>query len=461
MVSDVETGKRGKYYVHLAATIAALGGLLFGYDLSIISGAMIFLKREFGLTENQVGFATSSALLGCIAGPFLGATLADRIGRKKSLFLSALLFGTGAIGTALPHSMAPFYISRMVGGMGVGLASVVSPMYIAEIAPARMRGLLVTINQLAIVTGSMISVVVAYELSFQEAWRWMFASNCIPVLMLIGGLLLVPESPRWLIKVRREPEALDVLRAVEGESRAEEELREITQSFAQKTGTLMDLVKPGMRTAVMIACALAIFQQITGVSILLMYSPIVFQKAGIANASSAILRGLLVSVWVVVCTIVALSLVDRVGRRPLLLTGIAGMAVGLALMAVFFAHHSGGQLVLLTMFISVGAYVISLAPLAWLIMSEIFPTHLRGKAMGLASLCLWVSSFLTAQYFPPLAKWFEDRHGSPAGVFWIYAFICAAALIFSWRMVPETKGRTLEEIGASWSRKKVDPQSAP
>jgi len=450
MQSDLHAPRKPRL-VYLIAMVAAVGGFIFGYDLAIISGAMIFLKSEFALSPNQLGFAIGCALLGCLIGPILGGTLADRLGRKRTLIIAAFLFGVSAIGTALPRNIYEFNIFRFVGGMGVGLASVISPMYIAEMSPARMRGRLVTINQLAVVVGLLSSGIVAYFLSFGEHWRWMFASESAPILLFIVGLALVPESPRWMVQKNRLKEAMDVMTLIDGRQNAEVEMKEIAGA-TEKKGTLAELVRPGMRIALIIACALAIFQQITGVSILLMYMPIIFQKAGFHQASDAIFQSMIVNIWNVLCTIAAMLVVDRIGRKPLLLLGTAGMAVGLALMGAFFHWQKTGVYVVLTMFICVGAYVVSLAPLAWLIMSEIFPNHLRGKAMGIASLCLWIACFLTARYFPPLVAHFESEYGTPASAFWLYAGISMLAFLFSLVVVPETKGRTLEEIGASWTK---------
>jgi sugar porter (SP) family MFS transporter len=327
-------------------------------------------------------------------------------------------------------------------------------MFIAEISPARIRGKLVTINQLAVVVGFMCSVIVAYFLSFGEYWRVMLASNALPVPFLIGGLLLVPESPRWLVLKNRIAEALDVLTLIDGRRNAEREMIDIANS-SKMNAPWRELFQPGMRFALMIACTLAVLQQITGVSILLMYTPIIFQKAGFLSVSTAIYQNVLVSVWMVFCTVMAMLVVDRVGRKPLLLGGTALMVVGLALMGLFFQLHMGGFYIVLTMFISVGAYVMSLAPLAWLIMSEIFPNHLRDKAMTMASVCVWIASFLTAMYFPPLVQYFENTFGTPAIAFWIFAGVSAAAFLFSAIIVPEAKGRTLEELGASWTKNAI------
>lgn len=454
---DAAEEHSASWYLYLVVIVAAVGGFLFGYDLQIISAALIFLTSEFQLSPNAVGFAAGSALIGCLLGPLLiSAGLSDWLGRKKVLILAAVLFGVSAIGTALPRTIDEFNFFRILGGIAVGLASIVSPMYIAEIAPARMRGRLVTVNQLAIVVGALSAFIAAYFLSFSESWRWMFGSECVPVLCLLVGLAFVPESPRWLVEKNRLREAKAVLSRANGRSHAEQEMQEIAASLAEETGGYRELFQPGMRIALLIAVVLAVLQQWTGISILILYSPIVFQKAGFVAASDAILQSLMVNVFNLVCTVLALWLVDRLGRKPLLLAGSAGMAMGLFLLGMVFACDLKGIYVLVIFSLCVGAYVMSLAPLAWLIMSEIFPTRIRGKAMSIATISLWLALFLGAQAFPPVMAYFEDRFGSPAGVFWIYACVAVFAFVFVWRMVPETKGRTLEEIGRSWKIGKAE-----
>lgn len=461
-----ENGKQ-PYLVVLIASVAAVGGFLFGYDLSIISGAMLFIKPEFGLNPDQVGHAMGSALLGCMAGPLLGGILSDRWGRKPTLIFAGLLFAAGAIGSALPATdysfdLAGFYqldlwrvdqfdLFRFLGGVGVGLASVVSPMFIAEVSPPRIRGALVTVNQLAIVVGLSCAVVVSYYLSFGDHWRWMLASNAVPVPIFVIGLLFVPESPRWMAQRNRQQEAIDVLTLIDGREHAETEMREILASN-QEQGKWRELLRPGMRFAMLIAGSLAAFQQITGASILTMYMPAVFQDAGYGDPSDAIFQNVIMSVWYIVCTVAALMFVDRLGRKPLLLLGTLGMAAGMAILGALFHCHMAGLYVVFTLFLVMGAYLVSLAPLTWLIMSEIFPNRLRGKAMGVASVCVWTASYVTAIYFPPMVDWFKNTYGTPAMAFWIYAVISAVAFLFSLIVVPETKGRTLEEIGASWNK---------
>ncbi|MSU35975.1 MAG: MFS transporter [Pedosphaera sp.] len=439
-------------YAFRIAIVAALGGFLFGYDISIISGALIFLNTEFKLDAYQQGFAVSSAAIGCIAGPLVAVGLSDTIGRRRTLMAAALLLGVSAIGTALPQNMLQLNLFRIVGGIGVGLASVVSPMYIAEMAPARLRGRLVSVNQLAIVIGLFVASVVSYALSFSGSWRWMFASTAVPVVFWLLGLTLLPESPRWLVAEGREPEALRLLAKSEGSAQSGAAMNEIKTSIAEETGGLTELFQPGLRSALLVAVMLAILQQMTGVSILLVYAPTIFKSAGFATASDAIWQAIPLGLWNILCTAVAFWLVDRLGRRPLLLIGTTGMALGLIIMGFCFHFGWSGYPVVLVMFLCVGAYVSSLAPLAWLIMSEIFPTRIRGRAMSIAGVALWISFFLGSQIFPPLVSFFETKYGSPAGVFWLFAAVCVFAFWFSWRLVPETKGRTLEAIAASWTK---------
>lgn len=449
-VTDVSGRLTG--YAFRLALVAAMGGFLFGFDISIISGALIFLEAEFQLTAAQKGFAVSSAAIGCVAGPLVSVALSDRIGRKKTLSVAALLLGVSAVGTALAGSMPALYAFRLIGGVGVGLASVVSPMYIAEMAPARLRGRLVSVNQLAIVTGLFVAIVVSYALSFGGHWRWMFASVLLPALLWLRGLSLLPESPRWLAARGLVPEALQLLERSEGKEGSVRALRDITDSIAAENGSWKELVQPGMRRALLVAVVLAILQQMTGVSILLVYAPSVFQSAGFNTASEAIWQAIPLNIWNILCTALAFWLVDRIGRRPLLLAGSAIMAVGLLGMGLCFQFGWSGYFVVIVMFLCVGAFVSSLAPLAWLIMSEIFPTRIRGKAMSVAGVALWLAFFLGSQFFPMLSAAFEQRFGSPAGVFWLFSGICVFSFLFCWRFVPETKGRSLEEIAASWKR---------
>ena len=442
-----------KNYVYVISVIAAMGGFLFGYDLDVIIGAIIFLQKQFNLNSVQTGFAVSCASIGCIIGPLVGGPAADWLGRRRTLLVTALIFSIGTIGTIFPRTIAQFDFFRIVGGVGIGLASVTSPMYIAEIAPARLRGRLVTVNQLAIVVGALSSIIVCYFLSHTGNWRAMFAYELVPVLLFFVGLAFVPESPRWLLEKKRVEEARQVLEKIYLSATAvEQELEVMLQAGLEEAGTFAELLRPGIRKALLIAAALAVFQQMTGASPLTFYLPIIFQQAGFKSASDAIFQTVLLNVWDVFCTLLAMWLVERLGRRPLLLIGITGMGISLTLVGFFFAHHVTGEFVVAIMMLCIGFYIISLAPLAWLIMSEIFPTRLRGKAMGVASIFLWGATFVGTQILPVLSDFMQKNFNSIAGVFWSFAVVCMIALVFCWYMVPETKGRSLEEIGRSWTQ---------
>ena len=358
-----------------------------------------------------------------------------------------------AIGTAVVDSFAAWNAYRILGGIGGGLASMVSPMYIAEIAPARNRGLLVTINQLSMVLGAFASALVAWRISVgleSHHWRWMFASECPAVLIFLVGLPFIPRSPRWLAQQHRFDEARDVLATIAGEEHAASEIRQIQAVIREKMPSVGDLFQRRLRPALIVAIALAAFQQFCGVSTMTLYAPTLFEAAGIVSSSDAILGTVILRVWNTACTIFALFAVDRLGRRPLLLWGLVGMGVGQTLMGVSFQFDLPATWLLAAMFLGEGAYIVSLAPLAWLIMSEIFPTDLRARGMALAALVLQSSAYVVGFTFPVLKSRFEELWNLPGLVFWLFALVCLSAYVFCLKMVPETRGRTLEEITAGW-----------
>ena len=449
-----------KAYLYLITVIAAVGGFLLTYDIIIMSGAILFLKQHFELTPAQVGFAMTSAIIACFFSPSLGAWLADKMGRKRTLIAAAGIFAISAVGTALPRTITEFNVFRILGGFGVGTACIVSPMYIAEIAPAAIRGRLVLITQLSNVVGALISYVVTYSLSFSGNWHLMFISTAIPALIFLVTLTSVPESPRWLIQVGRIEEALASLRRITSEEEAQSEVRAIRESLAAVKPGLLELLKPGLRIALIIAVVIAVLTQFDGVTILLFYAPTIMQKAGFSQASKAILVSLVMGGWNLICTLVAIWLVDRVGRKPLLLVGSAGMAIGLVAMGIFFHFHLTGPIVPLTMMFAVAFYAMSLAPVSWLIMAEIFPNQIRGMGMAVASTALWIADFAASFSFPIMNAFFERHFGSTAGVFWVFAAVCAGTFVFCWKLVPETKGKTLEEIAAWWRLPAVQQESS-
>ncbi len=448
----VEALPAGTRYLYLITLVAAVGGFLFGYDLSLISGAIIFLKAEWSLSPFWMGAITGSAILGCPFGPLAGISLADRFGRRSTLIFSATLFLVSTAGSATAPGMAAFAVWRFVGGVGVGLASTVSPMYIAEVAPARLRGRLVVVNQLAIVIGLSLSVVVTYLFSFGGHWRWMFATQGIPTLALAIGLLLVPESPRWLAAAGRPAEALRVLARVNGRAQAERELQDIQAELGEETGGFRELWRPGIRTAVAIGIALMVFSQINGVNMILLYTPTLFMEAGLTSAPDAILNSVIVTAWIILCTVVAFWLTKRFGRRPILIAGALAMACGHVLMFLNFAYRLPTPLTLAAMFVPTGAFTLTLAPLSWVVLSELYPNRVRGKAMSLATGLMFLASYVTVNVFPMVLNRFRAAFGHPGGTFLIFMAICLACAVFVWRALPETKDRTLEEIGRSWLR---------
>lgn len=541
--SDAEislTEDRGSVgYVYLLTSVAALGGLLFGYDTAVISGTIGLLQTYFHLDpEFGTGWAAASALIGCAAGAACAGVLGDRLGRKKVLILSAIAFLVSALGTAFPLNYVEFVLFRIVGGLGIGAASLASPMYIAEIAPARIRGRLVSVNQLAIVTGMLLVYFVNYfialygarvddetlaagpprveraidprfagrfvgeygptigrekvdellqahgakldpehvaefltrhgypidprlvELSsvgakswnVEEGWRWMFGSGAVPSLLLLALLFSVPESPRWLVEQRRRGEAYNVLARINGEARGGEELFDIEAAVEQESGSLRQLFEPGMRLALVIGVALAMLQQATGINVFLYFAPEIFKKMG-SQGDVALLQTVVVGAVNMLFTLIAIGTVDRLGRKPLLLIGAGGMALCLTVMGLAAFQQRTEMWVLACVLGYIACFALSVGPVTWVILAEIFPTKIRGRAMGIATICLWATNALVTQTFPMLNenRWLVDRfhHGFS---FWVYAAICLVQLAFVAALVPETKGKSLEEIERTWLR---------
>lgn len=438
------------FYLYMIVLVAAVGGFLFGYDLSLISGAVIFLKSEFDLSPFWYGVVMGSAILGCPFGPLAGVWLADTLGRKRTLLISAFLFMVSTVGSALAMGKWDFTAWRFIGGMGVGLASTVSPMYIAEVAPARLRGRLVVVHQLVIVIGLGLSVFVTWTLSFGGHWRWMFATQGLPVLCLTVGLFLVPESPRWLAAVGRHAEALWVLARINGRTQAERELTEIQDELGEESGGFAELLRPGVRLAVIIGILLMVFSQINGVNMILLYTPTLFMEAGVTDAPDAILNSVYIDTWIAVCTVIAFWLTRTFSRRSILITGTIGMAVGHLLMFLNYTYQLPTIFTLAAMLVPTGAFTLTLAPLSWVVLSEIFPNRVRGKAMSLATCAMFASSYVTVNTFPIVLDAFKGQFGNPGGTFLIFVGICLCASFFVWRMLPETKDKTLEEIGRFW-----------
>lgn len=625
----IDTEKGSKMYVMLVCLVAALGGLLFGYDTGVINGAIGPLTEYFGLDATWQGWAMGCALLGCAIGAGFAGALSDRLGRKKVLIVSAILFFVSAVGTALPKSITAFIIYRMLGGLGVGAASISSPMYIAEISPARIRGRMVSVNQFAIVTGFLVVYFVNYfiggygtrvdkqavqevveqvsiadvqepealkrhlatvltsemakhfgiakpevarevsrnvlvktamtwkshgpvqghpehqkhfreqtektlllevsdplggwedparmeeammgafrkrisavdaDISREEffaqlkeqvhrfvervagnissladpvrevvdrmsqrkaeswgvvrGWRWMFGSEALPAVLLLVLLFFVPESPRWLTKQGRSGEAQAILSRVDGAEFARAELAEIEEAIAHESGSLKQLLQPGMKIVLVIGIVLAILQQVTGINVFLYFGTEIFKKMG-SGTNAALLQTVVVGTVNLAFTVVAIWTVDKLGRKPLMIIGSAGMGISLLAMGLA-AYCQRTELWLLLFIIGyIACFALSVGPVTWVILSEIFPTRIRGRAMAIATVCLWIANYVVSQTFPMMDEnpWLLDKfhHGFP---FWVYGAFCAVLLVFVWVFVPETKGKTLEEIEKHWMRQK-------
>ena len=441
-------------FVYFAALVAAAGGFLFGYDLAVVSGAIIFLKKQFALSPVEVGFAIGSAQIGCMLAPLLAGPMSDRWGRKKTLAVAGFLFGISAVGTAFPQNMTQFNAFRIAAGVGIGMASVVSPMYIAEIAPARNRGKLVSLNQFCIVIGAMSSYGVAYLFAGTGNWRLMFASALIPSVAFLVGLIFVPESPRWLTQKNRVEEARGILAKIDGAANADIEITAITQTLSTESGGWRELFGPGVRIALLVGTSLCLLQGWTGGTAINFYAPMIFQQAGFSKPSDALLLTLLMNGTSFICTVFTLLAVDRLGRRPLLLVGTAGMAMGEALLGISLHTGHTGMPTVAALFLSNIFYQISIAPLAWMILSEIFPTRARANGQAVGTFAVWIGTYTSNQFLGPLMNYFERMFGSTAGAFWVFAAVSAITCLFGQRMVPETKGRTLEEIAHFWAPKK-------
>ncbi|HEX3798569.1 MAG TPA: sugar porter family MFS transporter [Verrucomicrobiae bacterium] len=448
-------------YVWLISIVAAMGGLLFGWDWVVIGGAKPFFQRYFQLTTDfQIGWANSCALIGCLMGAMTAGVMSDRFGRKRLLIAAALLFAVTSIGNALANNFEIFIAWRILGGLAIGLASNLSPMYIAEIAPAQIRGKLVAINQLTVVMGILLAQYINWFLvrnlpagatdEFirtswfgQQGWRWMFGLTAAPSLFFFFGMLVVPESPRWLAKKGRSREATAILTKIGGANYANLAVSDIQSTLAKEESEQVrfaELLHPKMRKVLVLGVVIAVFQQWCGINVIFNYAEDIFHAAG--YDISTVLKNI---AWTgsvnLVFTLAALGIVDRGGRRPLMLFGSAALAVIYTVMGFCYHSEVKGLPMLLLVLAAIGCYAISLAPVAWVLIAEIFPNRIRGAAMAVAVSALWIACFLLTYTFPIL----NSKLGS-AGTFWLYAAICVLGFIFMVVKLPETKGKTLEEI---------------
>jgi SP family galactose:H+ symporter-like MFS transporter len=440
---------RGTKFVYIAALFAALGGLLFGYDTGVISGALIFIKREFGLTTVAEEIVVSGVLLGATIGAIFGGKAADLFGRRRVLLVTAAIFGIGALASAVAPSPAILIVSRVVLGLAIGLASTNVPVYLSEVAPPHARGWVVSLFQLAVTVGIVVAYLIDYAFAGVEGWRWMLGLAVAPALVFGTGMFFLPETPRWLIRGGHHEVAHRVLMRIRQLSDVNVEIEEIKASLAQQaeSGHWTDLLRRQVRPALVVGLGLAIFQQITGINTVIYYAPRILQSAGFNSASGAILATVGVGVVNVAMTIIAMFLVDRVGRRPLLLVGIAGMIITLCVLGLSFRYPSG-QLAWISVICLMGyvaSFAISLGPIFWLLIAEIYPLKIRGLAEGTAATFNWASNLIVSLTFLTLV----EKLGA-SSTFLLYALASVASWLFAYYFVPETKGRTLEQIEAFW-----------
>ena len=449
-------GKSKTSYLLLIIFVSALGGLLFGYDWVVIGGAKIFYEPFFGIESSVVmrGWAMSSALVGCLIGALLAGWWADRYGRKKMLIIAAVLFSVSAYGTGAVDSFVGFIIYRILGGFGIGIASNISPIYIAEVSPAAKRGRFVSINQLTIVIGILAAQLVNWLIGdyympdkitlsaegIEWAWRWMFWSALIPAILFFILAFIIPESPRWLAVNGKREQARRVFVKIGGEMYAEEELKKVVDSTTEEDNDWRNLFKSNVRRVLLIGIVLAVFQQWCGINVVFNYAHEIFSAAGYA-VSDVLMNIVITGVTNLIFTLVAIYTVDRWGRRILMFVGSAGLALIYILLGTCYYMGVTGVPVLLLVVLAIACYAMSLAPIIWVVLAEIFPQKIRGAAMAVATFFLWTASFLLTYTFPILNEWMEA-----SGTFWVYGFICILGFFFIRAYLPETKGKTLEEI---------------
>ena len=451
--------KNNKNYILFIALSAALGGLLFGYDTAVISGAIGNLTEFFHLSPVETGWAISSALVGCLIGAFFSDFLSDTFGRKVTMLITAILFILNSVGTAFPTSFTMFVLFRIVGGIGVGIASMVVPMYIAEIAPPKRRGALVGNYQLAIVIGIVVVYFVNYFIALQGdanwnlniGWRWMFGSEIIPSLLFLIFIFLIPESPRWLFQKGETSKAIAVLQKLNTAEEVAQVQSEIENSLHQEDkNQWKHLGSPMFKKALFVGIGLSILQQLTGINAILYYAPEIFKSLG-SSTDVSLLETSILGVVNLIFTLFAIKLVDKMGRKPLLYIGSIGMTISLAAVGLFIYFDAVGNWVLPFLLLFMGAFSISWGPIVWVLLSEIFPTKIRSLALAISVFIQWVANFVVTQFFPTLVEnqWLKD-HFNGAFPFYLFSVICLFSLFFVWKKVPETKNKTLEQIDTLW-----------
>jgi len=449
-------------YLLFIALTAALGGFLFGYDTAVISGTIGFVKSKFALDAVMEGWFVSSALVGCIAGVSFAGALSDRVGRKKALIASGLLFSISALGCAISASHTALIIFRLLGGIGVGVASMLSPLYISEVSPAKVRGRMVALYQLAIATGILfayfsnawllknsinleIENALLHRLFAEEVWRAMFGSEVVPAMLFFITMFFIPESPRWLAAKGKNRQAGAVLTKINGNALAETELRSINEALAkEEKGSWKVLFRPGIRVAMFAGIILAVLSQFTGINAIIYYGPRILEESGL-KLSDALGGQVIIGFVNVLATIYAISKIDRYGRKKLMIGGVSGMAISLVIVGILFLLKMTNSVIILIFILTFCAsFSVGFGPVVWVILSEIYPTKIRGRAMSVATFALWIGTALIGQLVP----WMLENL-TAAGTFFIFALFCIP-VPFVLKRIPETKGMSLEDIENAW-----------
>jgi sugar porter (SP) family MFS transporter len=466
----MKDGKKRIYIVWLAV-VASLGGFLFGYDTAVISGTLAFVRTQFGLAAAMEGWYVSSALVGCIAGVSVAGWLSDKYGRKRILLLAAILFSISAIGCALSGSFTTLVIYRIIGGMGVGIASMLSPLYISEISPPELRGRLVALYQFSITLGILFSFFInarlldrslqgllnneVLQLIFKdEVWRAMLGMETIPAVAFFILVTTIPKSPRWLFVNGQQQKAIMILNKIIGPESAASEIKEIEEISTIEKSSFRMVLEPGIKIAILLGVSLAVLQQFTGIDAVIYYGPKILEQAGF-GLSEALGGQVIIGFINMSFTVLAILTIDRFGRKPLLIAGTVGMLVSLTAIGLLFAlNMAEGILLLSFILVFIACFAFSLGPVVWVILSEIYPTRIRGRAMSLATLGVWIGTTIIGQTIP-----ISLESLGPALTFWIFALFCIPTIYIGARLVPETKGKTLEEIERYWLKFKKQPDN--